>query len=140
ATALEETQLKEAQAEIDQHSAAWSNDDHVSTLAKYFKLPASSIRNLSAKNQGWGAVTIELAMAWDLNTMHSQDFPFMTASLNRVEALRADGHSWGDISRTVHIALGPVIQEAQVSAKALAKDDLALTHENQESVKVEENR
>src|SRR3989344_3474630 len=140
ADAQEETLLKNAQTEIDQYASVWSQDEHVNAFAKYFKVPVSAVRDLSAKNQGWGAVTIELAMAWELNTVHPQNFPFMTASLNRIEALRADGKAWGEIARTLEFGLGPVVRETEATSKQLRQDDLALTLKNQEGVKVEENR
>ncbi len=140
ADATEETQLKSAQTQIDQHSAVWSNEDHADALADYFKVPVSAIQQLCTKNQGWGAVTIELSMAWELNTMHSRNFPFMTAALNRIESLRAEGNGWGDIASKLQFGLGPVVREAQDAAQELREDDLALTEKNEESARVAENR
>jgi hypothetical protein len=140
ASLTEETQLKDSQTQIDQHAAAWSNDDHIDRLAKHYKVPATTVQELSTHNQGWGAVTIELAMAWELNTMHPQEFPFMTASLKRVETLRSEGKDWGAIARLQEFGLAPVVQEAKNTAEGLRQDDLKLTQLNQESDKVTENR
>jgi hypothetical protein len=136
----EETQLKDAQAVIDQHAAVWSKDQHIDTLAKHFNLPAKSVLALSSQNQGWGAVTIELAMAKQYSTLHSQKSALMTDSVARVESLRAEGKTWGDISRKLEFGLGPVIQEAKNTGEGLRQDDLKLTQKIDESAKVEENR
>jgi hypothetical protein len=136
----EETQLTEAQTKIDQHAAAWSPDQHIDKLSKHFQVPAKTVQELSAHNQGWGAVTIELAMARQFSMIHSQTFPSMTDALRRVESLRVDGKEWGDIARKLEFGLGPVIQEAKNTAEGLRQDDLALTQKHEESNKVEENR
>jgi hypothetical protein len=140
ASLTEETQLKDAQTVIDQHAAAWSNDQHIDTLADHFKVPATTVQELSTHQQGWGAVTIELAMAREYSTMHSQKSPLMTDSLTRVESLRAEGKGWGQIANNLQFGLGPVIQEAKNTGEGLRQDDLALTQKNDESAKVEENR
>jgi len=136
----QEAQLKDAQTEIDQHAAVWSKDMHIDTLAKHFNVPAKTVNELSAHNQGWGAVTIELAMARQYSTVHSLKSPLMTDSLNRVESLRAEGKGWGDISRKLEFELDPVIQEAKNTGEGLRQDDVALTQKNDEKAKVEENR
>ena len=136
----EETQLKDAQTQIDQHADAWSKDEHIDTLAQHFKVPSKTVQELSAHNQGWGAVTIELAMARQFSTMHSQQTPFMTDAVARVETLRADGNGWGDISKKLDFGLGPVVQEAKNTGEGLRQDDLALTQKNRENANVEENR
>jgi len=140
ATLSEESELKDAQAQIDQHAMAWSKDDHIDTLAEHFKVPATTVQELSTHNQGWGAVTIELAMATRYSTLHAQKSPLMTDSLKRVESLRTDGKSWGDIAKKLDFGLGPVIQEAKNTGEGLRQDDLALTQKNDETAKVEENR
>ena len=136
----EETQLYDAQTKIDQHAAAWSKDDHIDVLAKHFKVPATTVQELSTHNQGWGAVTIELAMARQFSMLHSQNSPLMTDSLKRVESLRVEGKNWGQIARKLEFGLGPVIQEAKNTAEGLRQDDQASTQKNVESAKVEENR
>jgi hypothetical protein len=140
ANLTEETQLKDAQTEIDLHAAAWSTNDHIDKLSEHFKVPATAVQKLSTQKQGWGAVTIELALAKQYSTMHSQKSPFMTDSLNRVEALRAQGNGWGDIARKLEIGLGPVVQEAKNTGEGLRQDDQALTDKNAENSKVEANR
>jgi len=136
----EEAQLYDAQAKIDQHAAAWSTNDHIDTLAKHFKVPATTVQALSTHNQGWGAVTVELAMARQYSMLHSQESPLMTDSLKRVESLRAEGKTWGQIAQKLAFGLGPVIQEAKNTGEGLRQDDQALTQKNVESSKVEENR
>jgi hypothetical protein len=136
----EETQLKDAQTQIDQHAAAWSKDQHIDALAKRFKVPAKTVQELNAHNQGWGAVTIELSMAKQYSVMHSQKSPLMTESLKRVESLRAEGKGWGEIANKLEFGLGPVLQEAKNTAEGLRQDDQALKEKNEEHAKVEENR
>jgi len=140
ADAKQEAQLAKAQTEIDKHAGVWSNDNHISRLSKYFKMPESAIQKLSLQKQGWGAITIELAMAWELNTLHSDKFQTMTDSLNGVEELRAQGKDWGYISKTLEIGLVPVVKEAKSTAKELRQDDLAMERRNQEHAAVVENR
>jgi len=140
ANANEETQLYDAQTKINQHAAAWSTDAHIDALAKHFKVPATTVQELSTHHQGWGAVTIELAMASQFSTLHSQESPLMTDSLKRVESLRKEGKTWGQIAQKLKFGLGPVIQEAKNTGEGLRQDDQALTDQKVENAKVEENR
>jgi hypothetical protein len=136
----EEKQLKDAQTQIDQHAAAWSNDEHIDALALRYKVPAQTVDTLSSHNQGWGAVTIELAMARQYSTLHSQKSALMTDSVARVESLRADGKSWGEIATKLQFGLGPVIQEAKNTAEGLRQDAEAIAQKNEEQAKVEESQ
>lgn len=140
ATSQEETQLKDAQIAIDQHANAWSSDDHIQSSAKYFKVPVTVVQDLSTKAPGWGAVTIELAMAYELSKANSKEFPFMTSSVDRVEALRKEGQSWGEMAKTLKIGLAPVIQDAQDTANGLREDDLAIAQKSLDTANLEASR
>ena len=140
ATPREETQLNNARMEIDKHAGIKSNEEHAKILGEHFKVPVATILTLSAQNQGWGAVNVELALAWEINRLHPQTSPLITGSLAEVERMRVGGSSWGKIAKTMEIELAPVIKEARDTAKTLRTADHAAAQRKANALKVEESQ
>ena len=136
----EEVRLNKAQMEIDRHAKIRSNEDHAKIMGEHFKVPATTIQTLSAQNQGWGAVNIELALAWEMNRLHPEKYPLVTGALDEVEKMRVGGSDWDKIAKITDVKLEPVIKEARDTAKTLRKAAYAAAHRKHEAAKVEETR
>ena len=102
-----------------------SNEDRkrrAELLAKQFQVPPSEIEKLRNAGQGWGEVTIRLALADKLVKTDPTNFPTLTAALERIGTLRNDGRGWGNISKELGFKLGPVVSDTRHSLNDLRRD------------------
>ncbi len=136
----QEMRLNKAQMEIDRHSDIRSNDEHAKVLGEHFKVPATTVQTIQGQNPSWGAVNVELALAWEMNRLHPEKYPLVTGALDEVVKMRAGGSSWAKIAKITEIGLEPVIKEANDTAKTLSKAAYAAAHRQKEAAKIEETR
>lgn len=107
-----EARLEKVQKSIDQE-AVKEQETQVQTLAKEFNVAPSVVEGLRANNQGWGEITIELAMAQRLSQSDPKTYPTLADASNKIKSLRAEKMGWGKIAQTLGFKLGPVISAAE---------------------------
>ena len=84
----------------------------IDLLAKEFNVPPSTVEKLRNQGQGWGEISIGLAMSQQLMKTDPSKYPTLTDALNKIEALRASKMGWGKIANDLGFKLGPAISEA----------------------------
>lgn len=109
----DEARLQAAQGAIDSEASTGAAKSKVDVLARQFQVPTSVVEDLRNKKQGWGEITIQLAMAQHLSSTDPQTYPALTDALTQIEALRGDGKGYGNIAKELGFKLGPVISEVQ---------------------------
>lgn len=111
ALASEETELQSVKQQLDTETIARSSDKHAETLAKQFQVEVKTVEQLRASKQGWGEISIRMALAQELVKTDSKTYPTMTEALQKVGDLRAQGSGWGAIAKDLGFKLGPIVSE-----------------------------
>jgi hypothetical protein len=106
---------------IDKDTASKAASTQVQVLSKEFNVTPKTVEDLRTK-QGWGGVTIELAMAQHLTQTDLKTYPTMTDALQKIDTLRADKEGWGKIAKDLGFKLGPVISAAEHTRGELIRD------------------
>ena len=112
-TDADEARLQTVGKSIDQENAQKADSLKVQALAKQFDVPPATIEDLRNKRQGWGNVTIELAMAQRLAQTDPATYPTLNDALQKIDAMRADKMGWGKIGKELGVKLGPVVSAAE---------------------------
>ena len=118
----DEARMQTLQQEADKDALKRGQNAHAELLAKQFQLPASEVQKLRNSGQGWGEVTIQLALADKLVKTDSTNYPNLNAALERIGTLRNDGMGWGNISKELGFKLGPVVSDVRHSLNDLRRD------------------
>jgi hypothetical protein len=118
----DEARLQNLQRETDEDAGKRGQKMQTDLLAKQFQLPAGEIEKLRNSGQGWGEVTVRLALADKLVKSDPAHFPTLTAALERINILRNDGRGWGSISKELGFKLGPVVSDVRHSLNELRRD------------------
>lgn len=118
----DEGRLQAANVAIDKDAASKGSAIQVQTLSKQFHVPSSQIESMRAQKQGWGEITIQLAMAQHLTQTAPQTYPSMNDALAKIETLRNEHMGWGKIATDLGFKLGPVVRDAEQARHDLAKD------------------
>ena len=121
-TDADEAQLITVQKEIDSSATAPGQTTHVQALAKQFNVAPSVVLDLRTEKQGWGEITIELAMAQRLAQTDPNAYPTLMDALTRIETLRAEKTGWGKIAKDLGFKLGPVVSAAQHARNELRRE------------------
>ena len=87
----DEVRLQTMQREADDDATKRGQKAHAELLAKQFQLPASEIEKMRNSGQGWGEVTIRLALADKLVKTDPAKFPTQSAALKQINTLRNEG-------------------------------------------------
>lgn len=111
--ASDEVKLQVSRQEIDEDAAGRPAQQRIDELAKKFNVEPAIVENLRNVKQGWGEITIRLALAQELTKVDPQKFPSMTEALQQVGELRAQKMGWGKIANELGFKLGPVVSEVQ---------------------------
>lgn len=114
--------MQALQREADEDAIKRGPKAHADLLAKQFQLPASEIEKMRNTGQGWGEVTIRLALADKLVKTDPANFPTQSAALERINTLRNEGRGWGNISKELGFKLGPVVTDVRHSLNDLRRD------------------
>jgi hypothetical protein len=114
--------MQAMQREVDEDAVKRGQKAHIELLAKQFQLAPSEIETLRNAGQGWGEVTIRLALADKLVKTDPTNFPTLNAALERIGTLRNDGSGWGKISKELGFKLGPVVGDIRHSLNELRRD------------------
>ena len=120
----DEQRLESTGTAIDNEGAS-KKQDRAQALSKQFNVPASTVEDLRAKKQGWGEITIRLAMAQHLTKTDPQTYPTMNDALAKIDSMRSDNKGWGKISKDLGFKLGPVVRDAQHARQELARETRA---------------
>jgi hypothetical protein len=118
----DEARMQTMQREADEDAVKRGQKAHAELLAKQFQLPASEVEKMRNAGQGWGEVTIRLALADKLVKTDPANFPTRTAALERINTLRNEGRGWGNISKELGFKLGPVVSDVRHSLNELRGD------------------
>jgi hypothetical protein len=118
----DEARMKTMQQEADQDALKRGQTAHAELLAKQFQLPTSEVEKLRSSGQGWGEVTIQLALADKLVKTDPTNYPNLNVALERIGSLRNDGMGWGNISKELGFKLGPVVSDVRHSLNDLRRD------------------
>lgn len=119
---VDEAQLETVRKDLDKDLTAKSETDKIQSLAKQFNIAPDVVQDLRAKKQGWGSVSIELAMAQEFSKTDPNTYPKLTDALQHIESLRAKKMGWGRIAKELGFKLGPVVSAAQHVRNELRKD------------------
>lgn len=102
------------QTAIDKDAASTKGSAiQVQTLSKQFNVPPSQIESMRAQKQGWGEITIQLAMAQHLTQTDPKTYPTMNDALAKIQSMRSDHMGWGKIAKDLGFKLGPVVSAAE---------------------------
>ncbi|TKS63111.1 MAG: hypothetical protein EWM73_01766 [Nitrospira sp.] len=118
----DETRMQAMQRETDNDVVKRGQQKHIELLSKQFQLPGSEIEKFRNGGQGWGEVTIRLALADKLTKTDPTNFPTLSAAQERIGTLRDDGKGWGSISKELGFKLGPLISDVRHSMNELRRD------------------
>jgi hypothetical protein len=121
-TDADEARLITVQKEIDSSATAPGQTTRVQTLATQFNVAPGVVQDLRAKKQGWGEITIELAMAQRLAQTDPKAYPTLMDALAKIETLRAEKTGWGKIANDLGFKLGPVVSAAQRAGNELRRE------------------
>lgn len=117
----DEQRLQATRAQIDRDASA-KQQNRVQALSTQFNVSTDTVEDLRAKKQGWGEITIRLAMAQHLTKTDPQTYPTMNDSLAKIDSLRSENKGWGKISQDLGFKLGPVVRDAQQARQDLARE------------------
>lgn len=109
--ASEETELQSVRQQLDMETGVRSSDKHAEALAKQFQVEVKTVEQLRASKQGWGEISVRMALAQELVKTDPKTYPTMTEALQKVGDLRAQGSGWGTIAKDLGFKLGPVVSE-----------------------------
>ncbi len=118
----DEVQLDTVRKDIDRDLTAKGEAEKVQSLARQFNISPDVVQGLRASKQGWGSVSIELAMAQEFSKTDPNTYPKLTDALQHIESLRTQKMGWGRIAKELGFKLGPVISAAQHVRNELRKD------------------
>lgn len=118
----DEVRLQTANVAIDKDAASKGSAIQVQTLSKQFNVPSSQIESMRTQKQGWGEITIQLAMAQHLTQTNPASYPTLNDALAKIQTLRSEQMGWGKIARDLGFKLGPVVRDAEQARQDLAKD------------------
>ena len=107
--------------DIDKDMASKASGTQLQVLSKEFNVTPKTVEDLRTK-QGWGGVTIQLAMAQHLTQTDPKTYPTMTDALQKMDTLRADKEGWGKIAKDLGFKLGPVVSAAEHTRHELVRD------------------
>lgn len=111
ALASEETELQSVKQQLDTETVARPSGKQAETLAKQFQVEVKTVEQLRSAKQGWGEISIRMALAQELVKTDLKTYPTMTEALRKVGDLRAQGSGWGVIAKDLGFKLGPVVSE-----------------------------
>lgn len=109
----DESRLQAAQSAIDSEASTSATKSKVEALARQFQVPTSVVEDLRNKKQGWGEISIQLAMAQHLSSTNQTTYPALTDALKQIETLRSEGKGYGNIAKELGLKLGPVVSDVQ---------------------------
>ena len=118
----DEARMQAMQRETENDVVKRGQQNHIELLSKQFQLPGSEIEKLRNGGQGWGEITIRLALADKLTKTDPTNFPTLSAAQERIETLRNDGKGWGSISKELGFKLGPLVSDVRHSLNELRRD------------------
>ncbi|WP_447977467.1 hypothetical protein [Candidatus Nitrospira bockiana] len=109
--ASDDVRLQVLQQEVDEDAAAKVQKTNAEALAKQFQVQPKVVEELRAAKQGWGEITIRMALAQELTKADPKAYPTMTEALAKVGDLRSAGMGWGKIANDLGFKLGPLVSE-----------------------------
>ncbi|MBI3569686.1 MAG: hypothetical protein HY082_01070 [Gammaproteobacteria bacterium] len=118
----DEAQLENVRKDIDKDWTNAEQADRAQSLAKQFNVDPGVVETLRAKKQGWGSVTIELAMAQHLTQANPNTYPTFADALKKIETMRSDKMGWGKIANDLGFKLGPVVSAAMHARNELRRE------------------
>jgi hypothetical protein len=111
----EEQQLRSLAARIDRNTRDMQQDNHTEMLAEEFHVPLSVIEEQRQKGQGWGNISITLAMAQALCQKDPVHYATPADALFEIQVVRAQSKNWRQVARDAGIPLKPVLIETAYS-------------------------
>jgi len=111
----EEQQLRAIGRRIDRNTRDIQQDNHTEMLAEEFHVPLSVIEEMRQKGQGWGNISIALAMAQSLCQKDPLHYATTGDALFQIQLVRAQSKNWRQVARGAGIPLQPVLWETAYS-------------------------
>jgi hypothetical protein len=118
----DDAQVEATAKAIDKDTAGKGQALRTEALSKQFGLKPEEIQDMRAKKQGWGEVTVQLAMAQHLSQSDPTTYPTLQSALTKIESMRADKMGYGKIAKELGFKLGPVVSDAMHVRNELARD------------------
>ncbi|WP_447972567.1 hypothetical protein [Nitrospira sp. Kam-Ns4a] len=120
----DEGRLQTTRAAIDSEAASKNSANRVQALSQRFNVPASQIETMQGQKQGWGEITIQLAMAQHLTKTDPTTYPTMTDALTKIQSMRNENMGWGRIAKELGFKLGPVVADVQQARQQLVAGEV----------------
>ncbi len=118
----DEVRMQAMQREAEEDAAKRGQQAQAELLARQFQLPVGEIEKLRSAGQGWGEITIRLALADKLVKTDPANFPTLSDALERIATLRNNGSGWGHIAKELGFKLGPIVSDIRRSLNDLRRD------------------
>ncbi|GEM_PF-2860657 len=108
-------ELRQTQQDIDRTASTLASDEErQQAIATAVGAPAEDVKEVREENksEGWGEVTVQLALAKEMHQSKSAEYASMQAAMDKVEELRNQGKRLEEIAREQSIELRPVLDMA----------------------------
>ncbi|MBI3898246.1 MAG: hypothetical protein HY308_08110 [Gammaproteobacteria bacterium] len=116
----DEARLKTISKNIDREALHQKENERAQALATEFSVSPDSVQKMRRQKQGWGEITVELAMAQRLAMTDPVSYPDTTLALAKVASLRSEKLGFGQIAHELGFKLGAVVSAAQRSQRSSA--------------------
>lgn len=110
-----ERRLRSLAHRIDRNTRDIQSDNHTEMLAEEFHVPLSVIEEQRQKGEGWGNISIALAMAQSLCQKDPVHYATPADALFQIQLVRAQSKNWRQVAHNAGIPLQPVIIETAYS-------------------------
>jgi hypothetical protein len=114
-----EHQLRILSKRIDRETQGLEQTSHVERLAGQFHTPLSVIEEMRQKGEGWGNITVQLAMAKVLNEKDPVHYATTSDALFQIQQIRANSKSWRSTAKAAGFPLHPVLIQTARSFSSL---------------------
>ena len=104
-----EIRLRALARRIDRDTGGIARTNHIELLADQFHVPLSVIEEMRQKGQGWGEITIQLALAQSLCAKDPVHYGTTADALSQVQLTRAEKKSWSRTARASGLRLKPIL-------------------------------
>jgi len=115
----DEQHLRSIAKLIDRDTQNLSRHTYIELMADQFHVPLSLVDELQQKGQGWGNISITLAMANALSLKDAVHYPSPSDALSQIQSTRDTAKSWTEVARRTGIPMHSIILATARSHKTM---------------------
>jgi hypothetical protein len=104
---------------IDRDTEHIPQDAHIEALATHFHVPLSTVEDLQKQGEGWGTISISLAMANALYEKNHAHFAGPADTIGQIQTTLASSKNRADASRRLGITLQSILAETSQSYREI---------------------